>query len=286
MLEAASLAIAVISLLVAIVALALGNKGNQSARYAFAGFFFALTVVFALIGVFALVGSNIGIGPSVQAGNPGQPTTATGAVTATPSASSTAPFPPSPTSIPPTQMTAPPTPTLPAQNDMDSLFGAGNWFCFPDREDGVGVKKLSANFTVRSPLRYVDTWLGRFQLGETTTQAAGATAELDTRLPRSECPSFQQEALAAWTSARSSDTQPFNRARFDGVFGSGNWTCLPDYSFGVKITYLSSPLAVVYPFTAVDVEDSTRYGVGETAPSGGRATVWLGGSIPQDQCPP
>lgn len=77
----------------------------------------------------------------------------------------------------------------------------------------------------------------------------------------------------------------FDRARFDAVFGTGNWTCLPDYSFGVKITYLSSPLAVEYPFTVVDAEDSTRYGVGEAAPSGGRATVWLGGSIPRDQCP-
>jgi hypothetical protein len=168
---------------------------------------------------------------------------------------------------------------------VDASFGAGNWFCFPDRETGVGVKKLSANFNVQPPLRYVDTWIDTFQLGEPNTQAAGATAELDKRLPRSECPLFQQEALAAWASTWASDTEPFNRARFDRIFGTGNWGCLPDNAFGIRVSYLSVPLAVPYPFTVVDVEDSTRYGVGETAPGGGRATVWLGGSIPREQCP-
>jgi hypothetical protein len=259
MLEAASFAIAVVTLLVAIAALALGDKGNQGVRQVLAGFFLSLTVVFVLVGIFALVGSDTG--------------SAEPPVVSTPSEDNESP----------TRAT-PPFNIL-TQSDIDSLFGADNWFCFPDREDGVGVKKLSANFTVRSPLRYVDNWLGRFQLGETTTQAAGATAELDTRLPRSECPSFQLEALVVWSSAWSSDTELFDRARFDAVFEAGNWTCFPDYSFGVKITYFSSLLAVEYPFTVVDAEDSTRYGVGETAPGGGGATVWLGGSIPRDQCP-
>lgn len=185
---------------------------------------------------------------------------------------------------PPITFTPEPTSPYPSQIEMNAFFGAGNWFCFPDRETGVGVKKLTANFSVRPPLRYVDTWLGRFELGDTSSQAAGATAELDIRLPRSECPSFQQEALAAWSSARASDAQPFDRARFDGLFGAGNWECLPDYAFGIRVIYLSAPLTVQYPFTVVDAEDSTRYGVGEIAPGGGRATVWLGGSIPSNQC--
>jgi hypothetical protein len=172
-----------------------------------------------------------------------------------------------------------------SQSQLDALFGSGNWFCFPDRENGVGVKRLAANFTVRSPLRYIDNWMGRFQLGATVPQETGATAELDSQLPKAQCPSFQQEALTVWLSKRSSDLQPFSRTRFDAILGAGNWQCLPDYTFGIKINHLSSPMTVEYPFAVIDVEDGTRYGVGEIAPGNGRATIWLGGSIPQEQCP-
>src|SRR5690606_11975386 len=77
------------------------------------------------------------------------------------------------------QSTFEPTPTVPSptiesiadvvkSTAMDDLFGVGNWFCFPDRETGVGVKRLSSNFNVQPPLRYIDNWLGRFALGEST----------------------------------------------------------------------------------------------------------------------
>ncbi len=182
----------------------------------------------------------------------------------------------------------PPTATVNnflTRSDMDTLFGVNNWFCFPDRETGVAVKILPANFNVGTPLQYVDTWLGRFQINETTSQAAGATAELQTRLPKNECPDFQQTALSEWSSARTSSSASLDKSTLDSLFGKDNWNCLSDYAFGISINYLASPLNVEYPITVVDIEDSSRWGVGEVAPSGGRATIWLGGSIPREQCP-
>jgi len=170
------------------------------------------------------------------------------------------------------------------QSDMDALFGTGNWFCFPDGEKGVGVRILPGNFTVQPPLFYIDTWVGRYAVGQTSPGLTGATAELDGRLPRNECPSFQQEALVAWVAARAADTQPLSKVRLDDLFGGGNWECLPDHASGIQVKRLSSSLTVQYPCAVVDVRDA-KYGVGDVAPGGERVTVWLANPVPQDECP-
>lgn len=169
------------------------------------------------------------------------------------------------------------------QREINRLFGENNWFCFPDRDNGIGVKRLPANIIVKSPLFKLDTDVGNYQLGETAI-GLGATAWLDKRLPQSECPPFQQDALPKWTSAHLADSQPFNQARINELFGIGNWQCLDAFDFAVKVFDLSPSFAVEYPFTAID-NSYGRYGVGEIIPERGAATVWLGGSIPKNECP-
>ena len=54
---------------------------------------------------------------------------------------------------------------------------------------------------------------------------------------------------------------------------------------GIRVTNLVSDLQVQYPFTVVDYFDAERYGVGETVPKSGEATVWLAKPLPSSQCP-
>lgn len=167
---------------------------------------------------------------------------------------------------------------------LDGLFGSGNWFCFPDRTNGIGVKSLPVNFTVPSPFRYIDTYRGRFENGETELGATGATVELTSSLAPNECPSWQQDALSSWASSPTSH-QITSSQDLDGYFGGGNWGCLSDYPFGARVYNLSSNLSIEYPFTTVDISDGSKHGVGEQIPAGGGATVWFAGSIPSNECP-
>lgn len=185
------------------------------------------------------------------------------------------------------------TPTsIPQQDDseinatlLDNLFGSGNWFCFPDRTNGIGVKSLPVNFTVSSPLRYIDTYRGRFSVGDTEAGATGATVELISSLGANNCPSWQQDALSSWASSRTNRKQIQSGQDLDGYFGAGNWGCLSDYAFGARIYNLRSDLSIQFPFTTVDVFDGSKHGVGENIPAGGAATVWFAGSIPSNDCP-
>lgn len=169
------------------------------------------------------------------------------------------------------------------QADISSLFEEGNWFCFPDRDNAIGVKRLPPGIIVNSPLSKVDTDVREYQIGE-TPRGLSATAWLERSLPQSECPSIQQDALYKWASVQLTDTEPFNQARLDRLFGAGNWECLSDFAFGVKVFDLSPSFSVQYPFTAID-NSYGKYGVGETVSQRGAATVWLGGTIPRDECP-
>ncbi len=167
--------------------------------------------------------------------------------------------------------------------DMNSLFGEGNWFCFPDRENGVGVKKLQPGLVVNAPLIKVDTEMGTYEVGESPL-GLGATAWLNQRLPREQCPQYQQEALSIWASERASDIRPFNRDRMNELFGSGNWECISEFTYAVKITNFSNVIEVKYPITTLD-DPFGRHSVGETVQPSGEATAWIAGAIPRDQCP-
>lgn len=185
------------------------------------------------------------------------------------------------------------TPTsVPQQDDsginatlLDNLFGSGNWFCFPDRTNGIGVKLLPVNFLVAAPLRYIDTYRGRFSEGDTEAGATGATVELISSLGANNCPNWQQDALSSWVSSRNLSKQIQSGQDLDGYFGAGNWGCLSDYAFGARIYNLRSDLSIQFPFTTVDVFDGSKHGVGENIPAGGAATVWFAGSIPSNDCP-
>jgi hypothetical protein len=194
---------------------------------------------------------------------------------------------PAPSTIAPAPTDTPvqPPPYGITAGQLDGLFGSGNWFCFPDRTNGIGVKSLPVNFTVAEPLRYVDTFRGRYEMDEMEPGATGATVELISALPAGQCPGWQQEALTSWVAARSTGSQIGSAAQLDSILGHGNWACLPDYGFGAKVYFFSSDLRIEYPFTTVDISDGTKHGVGETVNPNGEMTVWFAGSVPRGECP-
>jgi hypothetical protein len=159
---------------------------------------------------------------------------------------------------------------------LDSIFGSGNWFCFPDRGDAIGVK-TSNEATIISPIVKVDTAVGTYTSGR-IPYGGGATVWLNTSVPTDECPSSQLSSITAWRSARSADTAPFDNSRIDSIFGAGNWKCVPSFPYAVTVVNLPSGTAIQYPFTSVD-NSSGKYGVGEAMSQSGSATVWLAGSI-------
>jgi hypothetical protein len=200
---------------------------------------------------------------------------------------------PPPQSVSPTPTIQLPTSSPPVNSDssqltgqtLNTLFGLDNWFCFPDRTNGVGVKFLPINFQVQAPLRYIDTFRGRSTVGEIDLGGTGATAELTESLPIAHCPSWQQQALTAWISLSTSNQRIVSSLQLDERFQKDNWGCLSDYRFGVRVFYLATDLRIEFPITTVDMYDGSKHGVGETIPAGGEITVWFAGSIPVEQCP-
>jgi hypothetical protein len=177
------------------------------------------------------------------------------------------------TSQPPT---LPPVSNSGVSAQLDTIFGSGNWFCFPDRSDAVGVK-VSNEATITSPIIKVDTAIGTYTSGR-IPYGGGATVWLSKSVSTDECPSNQLSSITAWRSARSTDTTSFDKSRMDILFGIGNWKCVPSFPYAVTVVNLPSGTAIQYPFTAVD-NSSGKYGVGETMSQSGSATVWLAGSI-------
>ena len=161
-------------------------------------------------------------------------------------------------------------------NQLDSIFSRGNWFCFPDRSDAVGVK-VSNEATITSPIVKVDTAIGSYTSGR-IPYGGGATVWLSKSVSTDECPSNQMSSITAWRSARSADTASFDKSRMDSLFGAGNWRCVPSFPYAVTVVNLPSGTAIQYPFTSID-NSSGKYGVGETMSQSGSATVWLAGSI-------
>jgi hypothetical protein len=170
-------------------------------------------------------------------------------------------------------------------NELDTLFGAGNWFCFPDRTNGIGVQLLPENLTVQEPLRLIETYRGPFHQGDVALGGNGATAWLTLSLSPSNCPALQQAALTAWETARTTGQIISSSSQIDELLGTGNWECLSDYTFGVRVFYVQQEIGITYPITTADISNGKKLGVGDTIPSGGEATIWFIGNVPENQCP-
>lgn len=183
---------------------------------------------------------------------------------------------------PPPISSQPPQQTSQIVSQLDELFSSGNWFCFPDRGDAVATKKLKS-VVIQSPLVKVDTFSGTYTSGKSPSGIT-ATVWLDTWISQSDCPSFQADGLKAWAIADAADQSAFDAARMDVLFGKGNWRCISSFPSAVKISNLPANTVVQYPFTAVD-NSYSKYGVGESVPQTGPATVWLAGTIAQSECP-
>lgn len=163
--------------------------------------------------------------------------------------------------------------------DLDSLFGVDNWFCFPDKQNAVGVRYLPPGLTVQSPIDHVDTYVGSFYQGETVTIRTGATVWLQGFVPLNSCPDSQIQALRNWMP----DDRGVTREYLDNVFGSQNWRCSDRFSFLVLVGELPQNFYVEYPFTSVDTTTNLKYGVGDTVPGGSGASVWTL-EISRNQC--
>ena len=165
------------------------------------------------------------------------------------------------------------------RSDIDALFGSGNWFCFPDRPDSVGVKKLPEQFIVKYPLISVDISGYTFTVGQTAGGVAGGTAYLQTVIPHNQCPYNQQAALAEWGQLMQ---KPLTRELIDSMLGPGNWYCL-DQTNALRINDVKPQQIVQYPLIAID-KDNVKYPVGELVPAGGKATAWIQMVLPTSEC--
>lgn len=166
---------------------------------------------------------------------------------------------------------------------LDDLFKVGNWFCFPDRLDAVGVRRLTPSFSVPSLLDRIDSPNGTFRSGNVAPGGSAATAWLSEGfLPRNQCPTNQLAALTAWDTV---NTQPPNRTLVDTSVGANNWRCdTKDGLFFIKISRLTAAFSVAYPFTTIDYA-GIKYGVGDVIPvQGGQATGWVAQVLPDSEC--
>lgn len=167
---------------------------------------------------------------------------------------------------------------------INLLFGEANWFCFPDRQDALAVKKLPSGMRVVAPIIKVDTEKGSFQSGSVSIADIGGTVWLNNKVQRENCPSIQQAPLTEWDIASRNGGFAFNKNSFDSIFGAGNWRCLSDWKHGITVIKFPQNFLVTYPFTTVDQENN-RFGVGENAIAGKIGTAWFFGQLPLDECP-
>jgi hypothetical protein len=184
------------------------------------------------------------------------------------------------TAVPATAVPAtlnPPTGVTQAQ--LNTLFGLGNWFCMPDRNDIIGVKSLPTNFLVQSPIIRIDNPDGVYRDQQVVPGNWGSSVYLQEALQASECPVSQQAELERW---KQSQPITITKSYLDSKFGQGNWTCSNDMSYLIIVSNLATNLYIEHPITNVD-KGFFKYGVGETVPSSGRASIWTQ-DVPRDQC--
>jgi hypothetical protein len=170
--------------------------------------------------------------------------------------------------VPTTVVSTPITSTNEVTSDeLDAIFGAGNWFCFPHTSVEAAYRNSSGEITVSSPLQYIDFWGIQYTDGQTVPGPGGATVKLLYPLPRTECPESQQAALAQWVS----DSRPVTRELIDNQLGSDNWTCTGSTS--IDITGRVDSLTVQYPFNSLDM-NYLKYGVGDTVSNISSGKLW------------
>lgn len=204
-------------------------------------------------------------------------------------------------SSPPPILTATLTPTptdisleisntaTPSRNELthdqiDAIFGAGNWFCFPHTMYDIGARDFPRPFIVSFPIRHVEYWYEYYYEGEEVPGHGGATVSLQKKLPRTECPSSQIRALTEWDELHASHTS-IDRSQIDNLLGQGNWQCSGNGPFtSVMLVRSVSNLVIQYPSIGVD-SNYIKYGVGDVISSIQSGTVWLWEALPKDQCP-
>lgn len=168
-----------------------------------------------------------------------------------------------------------------AKDHLDDLLGNYNWFLYPDDTfTAIGVKRLPKDFWVKSPIKSVDTAMGKYGQGEWVYGDCGAHIELEGAWERSDIPLWQKDALLKWKDSQKHDTQGITSERIDNMFGPGNWRRNPEYNFSVIVLNLQKNLPIEYPITSVDASDGLKYGVGmDPVKAGQRVTIWLAGKI-------
>jgi hypothetical protein len=164
-----------------------------------------------------------------------------------------------------------------SQSTINDILGAGNWFCFPDRQDAIGIKNIPPDFVVKSPFESIDTGNGKHKEGERVD--GSGTAWLYFQLPLSECPSEQQAALNNWLAQRST---PVTQELINSEIGAGNWNCT-DANYNVIIKRFPSKWVIRYPFTSADINGG-KFGVGDTVSGGTSGTLNMV-NMPREQCP-
>ncbi len=177
-----------------------------------------------------------------------------------------------PPTLRPTATQPPPTSStsdLSMQQEIDRLLGAGNWQCMDGFPSGISIDKLPSNFVVRPPFISVDTRNGTYRLGDTVPSSGYATGWLQTNLPNNKCSPTQTS---------------MSRASVNQMVGSGNWYCLTGFPSGVLVKNVPPNFVVRSPAIVVDKDDARYYQNG-TVPSGGLATLWFSGNLPQSECP-
>lgn len=75
-----------------------------------------------------------------------------------------------------------------SKSDIDSLLGAGNWYCLNNSPNGVIVRNVPNSFTVRPPLQAVDKLEVRYLFGEAVPAGGPATAWMQNEFARDLCP--------------------------------------------------------------------------------------------------
>ena len=165
------------------------------------------------------------------------------------------------------------------QDILDGWFGAGNWFCYPDRRSGIGVTKLPLMEDLPELIDYIDVDEKRY--GQRRCPVSGIGAHVELRLPVApdQTPEWQRAALERWRKEQERDREPLERERLNVLFGTNQWSRHRVMTFIVSVD-LPAPLEVHYPVTSAEVLDKARYGVGQECPAG-PARLSLAGDLPE-----
>jgi serine/threonine-protein kinase len=165
------------------------------------------------------------------------------------------------------------------QEILDGWFGAGNWFCYPDRRSGVGVTKLPSMAELPELIDYIDVDEKRYGQRRCPVSGIGAHVELRLPLGPDQTPEWQRGALERWLEEQGRDREPLDRERLNVLFGTKHWSRHRVMTFIVNVD-LPAPLEVRYPVTSAEVLDKARYGVGQECPAGS-ARLSLAGDLPE-----